>query len=124
VKLLRRPFHSFVKSLFVVSRTSFFRAFNHDARSIRQHPQCFRKPNAFFLHDEAEDVSANVANPTFPCLAVWIDLQTGATVIMKWARRDKASPLPTNFAITADQIDNIDRQANSIFDFVVNSEGH
>ena len=43
---------------------------------------------------------------------------------MKWADGDESSTLTPELHIGTHQVDDIDRQPDSVFDFVVNCEGH
>ncbi len=124
VKRSDSPLHRVVELLFVVSFPLSLGFFEDDPCSVRKDPESFRKRDPFATHDEAEDIPADVAYPTFPGLAVDVDLKTWTAIVVKRAGGDEVSSLPTDLGVAADQVNNVDRQANSIFDLVVYREGH
>ena len=99
--------------------------FELDARAVGQHRQRFGKIDAFDLHDEAEDVAADVAGPALPDLPLGIDLQAGAGVVVPRAEGHVAAALPAKLQVVlADQIDDVDRLPDLLLDVEGRVEGH
>ena len=96
-----------------------------DARAIGQHGQGLREIDAFHLHDEAEDVAADVAGPALPRLPLGIDLQAGPGVVVPGAMGHVAAALAAERQIVlAQQIDDIDRLSNLFLGIKGRVEGH
>ena len=64
-----------------------------DARPIGQHGQGLGELDAFHLHDEAEDVAADVADPALERLPLGVDLEAGARVVVPGAEADVVAAL-------------------------------
>ena len=81
-------------------------------RPVGQHGQGLGEVDAFHLHDEAEDVAADVADPALERLPLGIDLQAGARVVVPGAKADVVAALAAELDDAADQIDDVDRLAD------------
>ena len=76
------------------------------------------KLDAFHLHDEAEDVAADVADPALERLPLGIDLQAGPRVVVPGAKRLEAAALAPQRQIAADQVDDVDRLLDALLGVV------
>ena len=122
------PLHRLEKQFLVITRTASSRSglwfFDLNTRAFGEHSESFWKRNTLFFHNKAKNVAADVANPAFPALLIGIDLHARFAVIVKRADPYETSTLTSQFHIASNQIDDVNRQSDSIFDFVVNREGH
>jgi hypothetical protein len=76
------------------------------------------------LHGEAEDVATEIANPALPALAIWINLQARASVVMPWTARNKPPTLAAQIETASHQVDNVDGATNTFFQILIDGEGH
>ena len=83
-----------------------------DAGPVGQHRHGLGELDAFGLHDEAEDVAADVADPALERLPLGIDLETGARVVVPGAQSDVVAALAAELDDAADQVDDVDRLAD------------
>ena len=112
------PAHGLVEGAFVgrrrCSRGRALRRFRPrgflqgDAGPIGQHGQGLGEFDPLGLHDEAEDIAADVADPTLERLPLGIDLQAGARVVMPGAEADVAAALAAELDHAAHQVDDVD----------------
>ena len=83
-----------------------------DAGPFGQHFQGLAEFDAFDLHDEAEDVAADVADPALERLPLGIDLEAGLGVVVPGAEADVAAALTAQRNVAAHQVDDVDRLAD------------
>ena len=85
------------------------RRLQRDSHPIGQHLQGFAEFDPFDLHHEAEDVAADVADPALERLALGVDLEAGARVVVPRAEADVVAALAAQLDVAPDKIDDIDR---------------
>ena len=95
-----------------------------NARPLRQHRKRFAELDPFHLHDEAEDVPADVADPALPRLPLRVDLETGARVVVPGAEGRVAAALAAELHVAAHQVDNVDRSPDLFLDVRGRSKRH
>ena len=78
----------------------------------------------FGLHDEAEDVAADVADPALERLPLGIDLETGARVVVPGAEADVVAALAAELHDAADQVDDVDGLADLFLGIERPARGH
>ena len=86
-----------------------------DARHFRQDSFGFGEIAALHLHDEGENIPADVADPAFERLPFRVDLQARLAVVVPRTARYEKTPLTLQGKIFADQVDNINLFANLFF---------
>jgi hypothetical protein len=118
MKLLLGPGHGLIQSLFIVDAPFLdlsFRKGQGNTGSLAQDSHRLDEFDPFSPHDEIEDVSADIANPANPTLSCRIDLQTGPIVIMPGAVTDIVAPLPAQFRIAPNQVNDIVGLLDTVF---------
>jgi hypothetical protein len=95
-----------------------------DSRLIGQHGQRLGKGHALHLHDEAENVAADVADPALEGLPLGIDLQAGAAVVVPGAQGHIVPARTPQLDVFPDQIDNVDRLLDTVFSVQRRSQRH
>ena len=118
MKLLFGPGHGLVQSLLVVDAPLFDFPLGErqgDTGSLAKDSHRLNKFDSFSSHDEIENVSAYIADPADPTLSCRVDLQTGAVVIMPGAVADVVAPLPAQFRITPNQVNDIVGLFDTVF---------
>jgi hypothetical protein len=121
------PLHRMVQPTLVLARIPAplsFALLERDPRSIRQHPERFRKCHTFLLHQKTKNITTQIAHPALPTLPVRIDLHARMPIIVPRAPGHKTTTLPAQLQVAADDIDNVDRKANAIFRSVVEVDYH
>jgi hypothetical protein len=76
------------------------------------------------LHHKTENIATDVAYPTFPRLAFRIYLQTGTAVVVPRTVGHVHPSLTSQFKITANEIDDVNRVAYLFFDVSGRGKGH
>ena len=89
--------------------------FEFDTCPLGQHFQRFAERNAFHLHNEAEDVAADVANPTFERLPLRIDLKARPTIVVPGAQSNIAATLASQLNVMTHEVDYVYRLADLFF---------
>jgi hypothetical protein len=123
MKLFRRPFQSLVERLLVVGTSRRDLGLRNrrqlNAGAIGEHLDRFAKADPLALHDEAENVAADVADPALPRLPFGIDLQAGPRVVVPGAERHIVPPLPAQFQVATHQVGDIHRLPDAFLGVVV-----
>ena len=86
-----------------------------DPRPIGQHLQGLAELDALHFHHEAEHVAADVAHPALERLALGVDLEAGAGVVVPRAEAHIVAALAAKLNVAADQIDDVDRLLHPLF---------
>ena len=91
------------------------RLFEADARPLGEHLEGLAELDAFDLHDEREDVAADVTDPALERLPFGIDLEAGPGVVVPGAKGHVVAALTAQGKMLADQLDDIGRLLDALF---------
>jgi hypothetical protein len=113
-----RPVHDFEQSRFFVWAGAWLEiafGFEGDAGSFSQFLQRFGEAYPFVLHDPAECVTANIADPAFPNLLFCVDLQARTAISVPRADGNIVASLTAQLKPSADKFDKICCGADALF---------
>jgi hypothetical protein len=97
---------------------------DHDPSLVGQVLQSLWKAQPLALHHKTKDIAPNIADPTLPTLSLGIDLHARTTVVMERTTSHKISTLSPYLRIPGNNLDNVDRQPDSLLGLIVKSRAH
>ena len=116
---VRRPGDRGEDRRFFVGREAAAAAGQVDACPLRQLLEGLTELEPFHLHQEAEDIAPDVADPAAEGLSLWVDLEAGAGVLVPWAQPHHGLASPPQGKVCPHQVDDVDRIAHAFLQIVV-----
>ena len=104
---------------FFVGRQAASAAGQVDAGPLGKLLERLAELESFHLHEEAEDVAADVADPTAEGLAFWVDLEARAGVFVPGTEPHHGLARTPQRKVCPYQIDDVDRIAHTFLEIVV-----